>query len=339
MIRGVNLGGWLVLEKWITPAVFEGTEARDEYTLCEKLGEQAGDVLRVHRDNFITEADFRWLKQQGITAVRLPVGYWVFGDEKPYVGAIEYVDKAFEWAAANDLKVLLDLHAAPGSQNGTFHSGKIGDIGWHTPENMAKTVETIDRLARRYKGRDSLLGIELINEPSWLTRHSRLQQYYEKGYETVRAQCGTNVAVVVSDAFHSKRWRRVMQSPKYQNRLLDIHLYQLFSRKDANLSLEGHLHKVIHDWSKLLQKVSKHWPIIVGEWSAALPEKMYKGYTSESKTAAQRAYASAQLAVIERHATGWFYWTYRTEYGGVWSYRWCVEQGILPSTYSAKREH
>ena len=23
-LRGVNLGGWLVLEKWITPSLFEG---------------------------------------------------------------------------------------------------------------------------------------------------------------------------------------------------------------------------------------------------------------------------------------------------------------------------
>jgi len=30
MIRGVNLGGWLVLEKWITPALFAGTSAEDK---------------------------------------------------------------------------------------------------------------------------------------------------------------------------------------------------------------------------------------------------------------------------------------------------------------------
>jgi glucan 1,3-beta-glucosidase len=338
MIRGVNLGGWLVLEKWITPAVFEGTTARDEFTLCEKLGEQASDVLRVHRDNFITEADFRWLQQHGVTAVRLPVGYWVFGDEKPYVGAIEYVDKAFEWAEANGLKILLDLHTAPGSQNGYDHSGRIGDIGWHTSENMTKTLATVERLAKRYKGRDSLLGIELINEPSWLTRRTKLREYYEKGYEKVRAHCGTNVAVVVSDAFHPTRWRRVMQSDKYQRRMLDIHLYQLFNRKDIKLSLEGHLSRTAHDWAKMLKKVSKHWPIVIGEWSAALPEKAFKDYSPESRTAAIRAYASGQLAVFERYAVGWFYWTYRTQNGGVWSYRWCVEQGILPSAYPAKRE-
>lgn len=32
-IKGVNLGNWLVLEKWMNPALFEGTTAEDEYYL------------------------------------------------------------------------------------------------------------------------------------------------------------------------------------------------------------------------------------------------------------------------------------------------------------------
>lgn len=36
-IRGVNLGNWLVLEKWMHPALFEGTSAEDEDELCRQL--------------------------------------------------------------------------------------------------------------------------------------------------------------------------------------------------------------------------------------------------------------------------------------------------------------
>ena len=32
-LKGVNLGGWLVLEKWITPSLFDGTNAVDEFHL------------------------------------------------------------------------------------------------------------------------------------------------------------------------------------------------------------------------------------------------------------------------------------------------------------------
>ena len=32
-VKGVNLGNWLVLEKWMSPSLFEGTTAEDEYYL------------------------------------------------------------------------------------------------------------------------------------------------------------------------------------------------------------------------------------------------------------------------------------------------------------------
>lgn len=32
-VKGVNLGNWLVLEKWMSPALFDGTTAEDEYYL------------------------------------------------------------------------------------------------------------------------------------------------------------------------------------------------------------------------------------------------------------------------------------------------------------------
>ena len=75
-LRGVNLGSWLVLEKWMVPDVFRGTKAPDEYSLCLALGSQAKDRLNRHRETFITAADFRWIKDCGLNTVRLPVGYW-----------------------------------------------------------------------------------------------------------------------------------------------------------------------------------------------------------------------------------------------------------------------
>ncbi|WP_341278013.1 hypothetical protein [Paenibacillus sp. FSL H8-0537] len=36
-VKGVNLGNWLVLEKWMNPAMFEGTEYEDETWLCRTL--------------------------------------------------------------------------------------------------------------------------------------------------------------------------------------------------------------------------------------------------------------------------------------------------------------
>lgn len=83
-IHGVNLGGWLVLEIWIKPSLFEGQSAEDEYTLCQSLGmDKAITLLKKHQETWITADDFKWLAAHGLNAVRLPVGYWVVEENPP----------------------------------------------------------------------------------------------------------------------------------------------------------------------------------------------------------------------------------------------------------------
>jgi glucan 1,3-beta-glucosidase len=60
-LRGVNLGGWLVLEKWMTPSIFEGLKATDETSYCVELGKKAEQSIKNHWNTFITAEDFAWL--------------------------------------------------------------------------------------------------------------------------------------------------------------------------------------------------------------------------------------------------------------------------------------
>lgn len=40
VIRGVNLGGWLVTEPWMTPTLYQSTNTTCEWDLCNALGKQ-----------------------------------------------------------------------------------------------------------------------------------------------------------------------------------------------------------------------------------------------------------------------------------------------------------
>jgi hypothetical protein len=60
VIKGVNLGNWLVLEKWMSPGLFAGTEAEDETQLSCDLADVT-ERLTAHRDSYITERDFAYL--------------------------------------------------------------------------------------------------------------------------------------------------------------------------------------------------------------------------------------------------------------------------------------
>lgn len=75
-IHGVNLGGWLVLEPFISPSMFQDPRVVDEYTYAQYLhdDEASMQALRNHWDTWITEADVELMAQTGITHVRIPIG-------------------------------------------------------------------------------------------------------------------------------------------------------------------------------------------------------------------------------------------------------------------------
>lgn len=110
----MNLGGWFVLEPWITPSLFEAVNgAVDEYTYCQILGSGAQSRMNDHWNSWITQADFNEIASVGLNHVRIPIGYWAVdplpGD--PYVqGQLPILDNAIEWARGAGLKVMLDLH-------------------------------------------------------------------------------------------------------------------------------------------------------------------------------------------------------------------------------------
>lgn len=61
------------------------------------------------------------LHSSSLNHVRIPIGYWAFevGPGEPYIsGQLPYLQKAVGWARSHGLKVIVDLHGAPGSQNG-----------------------------------------------------------------------------------------------------------------------------------------------------------------------------------------------------------------------------
>lgn len=84
-INGVNLGNWLVLEKWMDPEPFVRTAEDDEIWMHRTHGalwseRNLAEELRRHRDAYITLEDFRIIADHGLNLVRIPVPYFIFGD-------------------------------------------------------------------------------------------------------------------------------------------------------------------------------------------------------------------------------------------------------------------
>lgn len=113
----------------------------------------------------------------GVSWIRLVIPFWAIEtiEGEPFVEGVawQYVLKALTWARKYGLRVNLDLHTVPGSQNGWNHSGKLGNIGFLNGTmaivNAQRTLNYIRTLTEfisqdQYKNVVPMFSI--INEPA-----------------------------------------------------------------------------------------------------------------------------------------------------------------------------
>ena len=293
-IKGVNLGNWLVLEKWMSPALFEGTTAEDEYYLPTQLSPEVYEArIKIHRSEYITERDFVTIKRMGMESVRIPVPYFIFGDRKPFIGCIEELDKAFNWAEKYGLTILIDLHTVPLSQNGFDNGGISGVCKWaQEPEEIEFALSVLERLAKRYGNRKGLFGIQPLNEPitenMWETMDVQnrytpadpelakgsapitmdfLRQFYLEAYDRISEYMPKDKFVVIHDGFELMAWKDFMQEEKYVNVDLDTHQYLMVAEaRGCSQTVEGYLKYIKEELQPQITEMEKYFPVICGEW-------------------------------------------------------------------------
>lgn len=226
-ILGVNLGGWLVTEPFIVPALYEpyantSNPAVDEFTLSQRYRSEGGvDNLRQkmteHYDTFITEQDFANIAAAGLNWVRLPIGFWAFETyaNEPFLEGVSwtYVLKAIQWARKYGLRINLDLHAVPGSQNAYNHSGRVGFInflqGLMGRANADRTMDYIRQVTQfisQPEIRNVVPMFSVINEPYAITiGQPALESWYSQLYTTLRSITGTGAGngpyITIHDGF------------------------------------------------------------------------------------------------------------------------------------------
>ena len=325
-LKGVNLGGWLVLEKWMTPSLFKGTSARNEFELSKT--EQGRGRIKQHHKTFITEDDLQWLKSQGIQILRVPIGYWVFGDDKRYVGAIEQLDWLVDTSLSYGFKLLLDLHAAPGAQNNAAHSGSgntnrnIHSTKWLNDfAAQDKTIVTLEKLARRYRHSPNIWGIELLNEPIIDRFGLKLARFHRRAYKRLITVARPGTHIVFSDAYAPLLTTNTfwLRANKKFPVIMDCHIYQVFGAKNAKMTFNQHVKRTT--LTKYFLKLLRfQQPIIIGEWSAMLPSGVGPSQTHE--------YVRRQLDAFST-TKAQFYWSYKTEADGRWNYREIKEKDLL----------
>lgn len=360
-IRGTNLGNWLVLEKWMEPETFAGTEAEDEIWLGRLLPKESlSQRLKAHRDNYITEADFACIASQGLNLVRIPVPYFFFGDCPPYPGCVAYMDSAMDWAQKYGLKVLIDLHTVPDSQNGYDNGGITGVCKWcKNPDKVEFALSVLRRMAQRYGHHPALYGIEVLNEPIsylvYLTAPSTgkardreeargsghvpmgfLKQFYTRAYKVLREEMPEEKTIVFHDGFRLSRWGRFFEKTDMKNVVLDTHIY-LFAMEAFVPVRRPWVHRLYLGIQKhLIQRAQRHIPVMVGEW--CICSQYGNKAVGEERTVRFRQTAQMELDAWKETA-GHIYWNYKLlaqgAYAGdeAWKESWdlskCLRNGWI----------
>ncbi|TRY71084.1 hypothetical protein TCAL_17391 [Tigriopus californicus] len=301
-IRGVNLGGWLVLEPWITPTIFEevnvelGGQVVDEYTYAQYVDPDfASDRLNRHWDEFYTRADLVKLVDAGISHLRIPVGYWLvdvspdeFFPPPPATdddGQRFYLKRLAGWCEELGLKILIDLHCGPGSQNGFDNSGQRGEINWFNPDdhsNIDRTLVILEKISVMMKSwiddgtmsPDTLFGIAILNEPWGIWEELWLElrdHFHYNAYDVVRNVLGDGPKVVIQQAFRTPTDFHGYMAEGFENVMLDLHEYHAFGEYWNNLAEDNAGWSTNIDTSCGFKTVMTEstMDVVVGEWSLA----------------------------------------------------------------------
>ncbi|KAF5381908.1 hypothetical protein D9757_007571 [Collybiopsis confluens] len=207
-IYGVNLGGLFVIEPFITPSFFEKySSAVDEWSLSEAMTADTSsggglNQLEDHYNTFITEQDIAEIAGAGLNWIRLPIPFWAIEvwPGEPFLAKTswKYILRILGWARKYGIRVNLDLHTIPGSQNGYNHSGKLGQVNFMNGvmglANAQRTLSYI-RIITEFITQEEYLDVVpmfgIINEALLSTiGKDQLTAFYLEAHDMIRGITG-----------------------------------------------------------------------------------------------------------------------------------------------------
>lgn len=115
----------------------------------------AEHVLRKHFDTWMTEDDWKQIAAAGLNHVRIPFPYWAFAEinHEPYLTLNRFakLKEGVLLCKKYGLKVWIDLHGVPGSQNGYDNSGHADGEHWaDSADNYSRTQYALNKLISEF---------------------------------------------------------------------------------------------------------------------------------------------------------------------------------------------
>jgi endoglucanase len=310
-LHGVNLGGWLMMEGYI----LHGRNIAERIFKAEfkkRWGQKELDSFtKLYRNNFITEADFKNISSLGFNCIRLPFNYRLIEKED----GLKILKKAVSLCEKYRIYCILDMHAAPGSQNEDWHSDSDGKAElWGNKAYQEKFFKLWELLAGTFKDKQIVAGYDVLNESVIKTSDAskKLRGLYVKLVKRIRA-IDKNHIIFLEGNLWGQRLEDI-GSPFADNLSYSIHYYpplEFTFNFYHGLKYPGDIMGEYWDADTIRKQLkgyynySKKWkvPIFTGEF----------GVTSRypAGCCGELAWVKDTLKCFKEFGFHWTYWTYK----------------------------
>src|ERR1700733_7850003 len=293
-IKGINLGTWLVPEGYMFKFSRARAPSEIDAVMRGLIGPQdAARFWTEFRDVYVAKEGIDFIKAAGFNTVRVPLHWGLFVKPETTVGEDQFegpgwalLDRLVGWCREAGLRVILDLHAAPGGQTGVNHDAGPGfPLVFIVPLYRQLTIELWRRLAAHYHEEPTILGYDLLNEP--ISPYSdedylnpRLEPLYREIVAAIRG-VDSNHVVLLAGAQWSTSFA-VFDRPFDANTVYTYHKFWANPTRDA---LQSYLN------------FSKRWnvPLLIGE-------------TGEYNNVWNKSFRELH----EQFGIGWVFWPYKS---------------------------
>ncbi len=291
-IKGMSFGNWLLPEGYMFKFTVQRSPQDIEDVIEYLAGpEEAARFWKDFREAYIQEEDVAFLAASGFTTIRVPL-HWKFFLDPAKPDTVDpngegwgRIDRLVGWARAHGIKLILDIHAAPGGQTGVNHDDGVGyPLTFYVPEYQRRTVTMWRAIAERYRNETAVLGYDLLNEP--ITPYhdtdflnSRLEPFYRKLVEAVR-EVDPNHPIMLAGAQWSTNFD--VFGPPFADNL--GYTYHMFWAGPQRSSIQKYVN------------FANRWqvPIFIGETG-----ELNDDWNQKFRT------------LNERFGLGWSFWTYK----------------------------
>jgi endoglucanase len=318
--KGINLGNWLLMEGYICGGR-NIPESEFKAKFKSIYGKKELDIFESEfRKTYIAKEDFKTIASWGADCIRLPFHYRFF-EKAPYrydSQSLLFVKRVLSWAEECNVKVILDLHAACGSQNYDWHSDSKGRaLLWENARYRDRTYCLWEYLSSNLKDEKALYGYDVLNEAvAKKSQLGMLKNFYRETVKRIR-KADKNIQIFLE----GNSWAQQVEflaDVLSDNTHISIHTYQPLEftfNFVRNYRYPGKINGRI--WDK--RQIAKHLKpyrvfadknncdILVGEF----------GINYRGNAYGETLWLDDMLSVFKEFEFSWTYWTYKAVSLGV----------------------